>query len=554
MNSLLIAGLLARVSIADFGAVPDDGLDDSAAIAAAVHSTKGRQNDVIYVPAGIWNTSQPITLHSWLGLAGEGAEKSVIKSLPQAPNWGVTMLGTEAALVQNVSVLDLTLDCAGLDMLGGIAAYWGRKFHVAGVHVKNVGGVRMSAGVHWIKEVDDTIIERCLFENISWEGEWGAGVRCSWGSDHCRMVKNVARHVSRIGFGINNGGEWGVISGNVAEDIRKEKLGAELWQGGDRTIIEDNTLDNWLSLGGCKYVAARRNVIGTKRGVGYCGFEIGDGNSCVVGTDNMVDGGQCHGLAVSGAGRRDFVYLARNTFNRSTTYGATTTSSMVGDQVNEFWYHYANAWANTLPANNPDVAPSEAPWGHGGYGLRLYGGDKKITYDACVIIGNPGAALAVLMGGENLMRIDWKNCRFIGNGRLYFPIWLASSYPKDMTWTNNQVIDTPRLGPYGAAHDGFMEPTQMYDPKKAAEAQHYIGPLRIIHTGERTKGVVNRFHIGGRENLARVAGVLWDFSEGIPAFGLSTERVFSVGDKEVTAVLWLTDGTAKRVLAAFRID
>ncbi len=88
----------ATISILDFGAVPDDGRSDSAALARAVASS-GADPDrptVVAVPAGRFILTDELRLRSSTVLRGEGPDSTLVIDFANADGPGITATGTAA--------------------------------------------------------------------------------------------------------------------------------------------------------------------------------------------------------------------------------------------------------------------------------------------------------------------------------------------------------------------------------------------------------------------------------------------------------------------------
>src|SRR5438105_13427600 len=80
--ALLPFGVFAQSSTANvvsFGAIPDDGIDDSAAIQAALNYVVSRSGGKVFIPAGKWNVAQNLWIGDNTDVEGEGYA-SVISS------------------------------------------------------------------------------------------------------------------------------------------------------------------------------------------------------------------------------------------------------------------------------------------------------------------------------------------------------------------------------------------------------------------------------------------------------------------------------------------
>ena len=65
-------------NVVDFGAVPDDALDDSRAFQNAINAVKGTENNAITIPAGNYVLSKTLTIDDSVVLRGAGAQNTHI--------------------------------------------------------------------------------------------------------------------------------------------------------------------------------------------------------------------------------------------------------------------------------------------------------------------------------------------------------------------------------------------------------------------------------------------------------------------------------------------
>ena len=110
--SLLVGGILlglafsahaAVLDVTSYGAVPNDGTSDSAAIAAAIAASQA--GDTVLFPAGTYLTDDSIRPHSGTSLVGAGRDATIVRYV------GTTLLPiVELADQSVVEVAALTLD------------------------------------------------------------------------------------------------------------------------------------------------------------------------------------------------------------------------------------------------------------------------------------------------------------------------------------------------------------------------------------------------------------------------------------------------------------
>jgi large repetitive protein len=109
MPRLLLVVLVAGVAAADFvppadanhavvtswGAVPDDGIDDTAALQQAITQTVPDNNGgmwyngrMLYLPAGTYDVSGTLSWKRWITIRGAGPGRTVIRLRDAAAGYG----------------------------------------------------------------------------------------------------------------------------------------------------------------------------------------------------------------------------------------------------------------------------------------------------------------------------------------------------------------------------------------------------------------------------------------------------------------------------------
>ena len=96
----------AQLDIREFGARPNDGRDDSAAIESALRAT--RPGDTIRVPAGIYEISRTLSAPSNANLVGDGCGRSILR---RSGNSGQIMLKLDGT--RNLDIHGIEFDFNG---------------------------------------------------------------------------------------------------------------------------------------------------------------------------------------------------------------------------------------------------------------------------------------------------------------------------------------------------------------------------------------------------------------------------------------------------------
>ncbi len=113
------------IYVTDYGALPDDGQDDAAAINWAISTAP--DDAWVYLPAGTYEITHAILAKSNIKLAGEGQDSTIIRYTGTS---GDAMIFSDGAA--NVEISDMTLDAdhnpsawQGIAVLGGSGHYVG---------------------------------------------------------------------------------------------------------------------------------------------------------------------------------------------------------------------------------------------------------------------------------------------------------------------------------------------------------------------------------------------------------------------------------------------
>jgi hypothetical protein len=500
---------------------------DSAGIRAAVE--RARPGDAVRLRAGTYNLTAPVTLKSGIRLAGDGQAKTVLRF--DGRERGV-MISIENA--HDVSVSDLTLDGANAGLVSeGIHAYNARRLAIARVAIRDLakGAEVFVHGIHFVGDspsrehgVTDSRITDCLLTNIGVGAPFGCGIRMSWGSSRNRVEGCRIRKTGRGGIFGDNGSNDLVIRNNTVGGSGGEMLGIEVWGGCDRCVIEDNRIDHWLSIGGCDWCAARRNVVSAKDGsFGFIGIEV-IGSHCVV-TDNTVDDGQVIGLSLSNTPAMHYVYYARNTFRACSQWAAQFQGETGGIA---YQYLYRCRFVGTTIGRGKVIYPNDA-----GHGFRVNGNTRHMTFDECEFSGNAGAGFQVTTPDSGSWR--FYRCRFAGNKG---PAMVAPPLSEPVEWlhcaaTNNAGNDLPPARPF---------------PGPAPVAAFSCPSQAAVNTGV-------RFASKSTPGTGRIAQALWDFGDGPPAGGEQAEHVYRrPGAYRVTLVVWDSAGRASRAERDIKIE
>jgi len=364
--------------------------------------------------------------------------------------------------------------------------------------------------------VTDSEVSDCLIENIAPDAKFGCGMRFAWGSSRNKALRNVIRNTGRGGIFGDNGSNDLVIQGNTVSGSGGEGLGIEVWGHCDRSVIEDNRIDHWLSIGGSDFCAVRRNIVCDETGItkGY-GLEI-IGSYCIV-TDNVVDHGQGMGISVSGEMAKNYHLYANNTIRRCYHWGAQLQGEKGGIA---YHYFYRCKFLQTLVGH-----PSVRYKGAEGNGFRTNGNVKHVVLEECEFSGN--GRYGVQLGGTNVDFLSFVRCTITGNkgpAVVGPPEYTALEW-KDCIVQGNAKNDLPPAKPFPQP-----PPTAAFDAPDSAPVGQ---PASFVNTSRAAKG--------------NISAILWDFGDGVPATDARTTHAYTrPGEYLVTLVAWDDSGRGAR--------
>ena len=260
------------IDIVNFGAVANDGADDLTAITSAINTSSA--GDTVYFPAGVFWVSNSIHPNSGTILLGSHQDSTIVQYTGTIET-DIVRLNEKT----DVEITQLTLDANYNESTrNGIAAWYGRNHLFHDVTIKNLANPGFSHGIYFIERVTDCIIKHNVIENISITSEWGGGIRLAHGSARNTVVWNIISNTGRGGILCDNESTDLIIKHNTVSKSGGTGLGIEIWNHCDRTVIEDNTIDSWLSLNRSDYCGIRRNVISRKDDIyKFWGIELAGG-------------------------------------------------------------------------------------------------------------------------------------------------------------------------------------------------------------------------------------------------------------------------------------
>lgn len=500
------------ISAADYGANGHDGLDDRAAIQAAVDAASA--GDTVLIPKGTYQLSGTVMGKADVSIRGEKRDKTIIQFTSEADTYMFYLHN-----VTNATVSDLTLDAGDSQIaMSAVVSEGGSNNKMKNLRVQNFIATE-GFGPHALYVVGSThvSITNNIVTNIGTASIWGAAVRAGWGSSNVLVENNVIADTGRGGILVNDDSPGAVIRSNkiTGSGLKEHGLSIELHTNVDNSIIEDNEVDFWISAVRSDTVAVRRNIVKPTDGrVGSIGLEVMADNA--VTTDNIVDGGQQVGIQQSpGTGYQLWGY---NMVKNMVMWGMQLQGEGTG-RIEQFQYFYKNSFINTQEGN-----PAAAYPGYDGNGVRIHGSSQNLTFDSNVISGN-GRKGIEFTGAAGVDRLSFTNNIITGNKGVAVDPYPAAA--EHLEWKGNVVLrNSSNTQP---SSRGFTNPKPTADFEAPA----------LVRIGEPVT-FVNKSKDDGS-----ISHQLWDFGAGLPSASAQPTYVYDrLGAYRVTLVVWDNEGRA----------
>jgi PKD repeat protein len=502
--------LAATLNVTAYGANGADSNGDLAAFQNAVSAAAA--GDTVYVPSGTYYLPSTLALKSGIRLVGEGAAATVLRYTGASPG---AMLYLNQ--LTNVELAHLTLE-GNANVEQGVLANGGGGHSIHHVAIKNLtrGQSFGPFGIYFVGAPDSRIIDNVI-SNIGVGSSWGGGVRVAWGSHRVEVSRNTISETGRGGIFGNDGCTDLVVRGNTVSGSGRtaEGLGIELHTGCDRSLIEDNTVDHWISAVNSQYIAVRRNVVRAKDGTHkLAGLELMNENT--VATDNLVDDGQQIGISVSPATGHQ--YWGYNTITGMIMWGAQLTGNSTDST--QYQYFYKNRFLQTKKGDARAWYP-----GSDGHGFRIHGTTRNVTLDGNEFHAN-GRLGIEFTGGAGVDLISFINNTITHNAGASINQYPSSA--ANLEWANNTVSGNGTNTQLTSRGFGNRKPTAAF-----------VAPATV------QPGQAVTFTNQSSDPDGTIAHSLWDFGHGIPSSATSPTYTYTTpGTYRVTLVVWDNGGRA----------
>lgn len=193
--------------VTDFGAKPNDGIDDTQAIQTAISTASVNGGGRVVFPDGIYDISvlneatraagnEILTLQSKVALEAENSRKATIRLADNQPQYGAIFRSARTG-ADDVRIKGLVIDANATNNQlksyddfkfihegkilrwlpkTAVASRNGKRIHIVDVHFTNsldintinIGAPSGATGDQ-LERVSDVTIEKCLFDNIGWQ-------------------------------------------------------------------------------------------------------------------------------------------------------------------------------------------------------------------------------------------------------------------------------------------------------------------------------------------------------------------------------------------------
>jgi len=462
---------------------------------------------------------QTIHLRSDITLRGAG-HTSVIRAAHSQS--AIVQAVAPVGGLSNITVENLTLDGGHPDHanLYGFQA-WGesgsiQNIRLSGLMIRDIADNTTSGGggladpnqfgIFFTDRVTDSVIENNTIENINTQSIWAAGIRVANESSRNTIAGNTIDRTGRGGILTNDRSTDLVIVGNTVSksglaEGSADDLGIELFNGNDNSVVENNTVDSWVSVDSSDRVAVRGNTVtgDPQRDNAFFGLEIVDSQD-VVFAQNIVQGGVDLGLSVSGSDTTQNVLVFNNDLTNASDFGVQLQGEAGGARE---VYLAQNLIDGTDNPDDPGV----------GDGVRLNENLANIVFDRNTITNNTRFDIAV-------------------NGDL-------------ATYDNLDLVANRFDDGAGDVEDPGLFERFDANEKPAAE------PIEVV-AGQTLTFVFDQLAATAADGQANTARVLWDLGAGVPiveqgsvtqSFSIETPDGLEVGTT-LAAVAWDAAGNA----------
>ncbi len=281
--------LLASINVADFGAVPNDGQDDSAAIRAALRAS--RAGDVLNFAPGVYDIHSTIEMRSNRELKGWG--EAVLK------RHGEGFVLRNDRFNYNITITDLTFEGGGINIAPDST---GEHILVRGNTFRDIGGSwPYGEAIYAPSGLRDSKITRSLFKNLEDNGVYGfttfdrveishnhfdnvwEGIHLAYdnGGSDLKVIYNTGTNWTRMPVELQGRNARNtLVEGNVFRGWKNPYHGSfalSIMNYGEGTVIRNNIVEGpheapvGIEVGGRNGIVENNIVIGFREGLHLVG-------------------------------------------------------------------------------------------------------------------------------------------------------------------------------------------------------------------------------------------------------------------------------------------
>jgi len=280
----------------DFGAIPNDGQDDSFAFQRIINMAPRNQTSVIKVPEGTYDFFSQVYLKSNLIIEGENRENTIILWHTEGKKHKNIFygLGQVDSPLRNITIKNIALKGTGVETMGDcIHLISVSNYTIQNTTLSDCGSGSHGAAIYGRNTSDGKIVYNKIYNTrngylnpFSFDPE----TQTIGGSTNILIGYNLIINSTDDGIHPVNG-TYNIIIGNVVIDSGDDNID---------TFNEKNML------------ITNNTIIMNTNSTHVNGFEIGDGSENIELSDNKVIGGAFYGINISSDTRNFDVRLNKN--------------------------------------------------------------------------------------------------------------------------------------------------------------------------------------------------------------------------------------------------
>jgi parallel beta-helix repeat protein len=268
-----------QFSVLDFGAVPNDGINDTEAFREAIKMT-ANNTKTMYIPAGIYDIDGRIRLPSNFTIEGQSQNNTIIVWHTNYYNKRALeehVLHAEGTVdnhLTNITIKNLTIKGAGVDAMGNcIKLKWVTNYLINNTKLSGCGPRANGAAIFTSSTSDGRVMHNIIDKSRNGY----LTPQSTGGSKDILIAYNQVSNSTDDAIHPQNGTNNKII-GNIVIDSGDDNI--DIFHE-NNTLIENNT------------------VIMNNNSKTVTGFEIGDGSTNILLKGNRVIGGASFGINIA---------------------------------------------------------------------------------------------------------------------------------------------------------------------------------------------------------------------------------------------------------------